>query len=345
MRVHSTANKGRVWLFLPPHRVRLIWRLPSRLQFGQKLRPKEKAMNAMKLAVPLLVALAYGPSQGLATPILGSDLASFAVLGAAGVTNVPVSTIGGNLGSAPNPSVGGGYVFTAGSLQQNTALAQDAQSELDAAILALNNPILVGGAVLLGGTGDLTPGGTGTISPGNYIVPNAPINISGALTLDGGNDPNALWVFHFPSTTLTTSTISTVTVTNVGSGAGVGVYWDVGTAATLNGPTFAGNVLAHDLISSDGDLTITCGRLLSATTQVTLIQDNISIGCVGTGVGSSVENSGGFGGGVVPTPGSVLPGGSQGQRVNGVPEPATLLLFGFGLAGLFTFRKRLLPVA
>ena len=46
-------------------------------------------MNAMKLAVPLFVALAYGPSQGLATPILAPDLASFAVLGATGVTNVP----------------------------------------------------------------------------------------------------------------------------------------------------------------------------------------------------------------------------------------------------------------
>jgi hypothetical protein len=39
-----------------------------------------KEMNAMKLAVPLLVARAYAPSQGLAAPILAPDLASFAVL-------------------------------------------------------------------------------------------------------------------------------------------------------------------------------------------------------------------------------------------------------------------------
>ena len=132
---------------------------------------------------------------------------------------------------------------------------------------------------------------TGTIFPGTYSVSAGPTNLSGALILDGQGDSNAVWVFLFPST-LITSTTSTVTLQNVGKGAGVGLYWNVGSAATLNGPTFAGNVFAHDLISSDGDLTIPCDRLLSAETQVTLIHDNISIGCTG------FETSGGFDQGV-----------------------------------------------
>ena len=282
-------------------------------------------MNAvLKLAMPVLLALAFGPSQGLAAPILGADLASFAVLGAAGVTNVPVSTIGGNLGSAPNPSVGGGYVFTSGSLQQNTSLAQSAQIQIDAAILAVNGMAL---------TATLGPDLTGTILPGVYDVLPGPVNLSGALVLDGLSSNTAVWAFRFPSSTLITSTTSTVSVINVGDGANVGIYWSVGTAATLDGPTFAGNVLAKDLISSDGDLTITCGRLLSAETQVTLIHDNISIGCL----------SGGFDQGAPIGTGGT--GGSNGQVVNGIPEPGTLLLFGLGLASLFIRGKKAHPAA
>ena len=41
---------------------------------------------------------------------------------------------------------------------------------------------------------------------------------------------------------LVTSTASNVVVQNVGDGAGVGLYWTVASAATINGPTFAGNV-------------------------------------------------------------------------------------------------------
>jgi len=87
--------------------------------------------NLMKMAAVATLGLSALPAAALAAPILGSDLASFAVLGATGVTNVATSAIGGNLGSAPtgspigDGSVTEGYVFSSGSLQPNTVLAQN----------------------------------------------------------------------------------------------------------------------------------------------------------------------------------------------------------------------------
>ncbi|MDP1671439.1 MAG: ice-binding family protein [Alphaproteobacteria bacterium] len=277
--------------------------------------------NLIKIAAVASLGLSALSAPAMATPILGLDLASFAVLGAAGVTNVPTSTIGGNLGSAPNASVGGGYTFTAGSLQANTALAQNAQIQLDAAIVAVN--AFGPGTTITGGDLDAWQSANGgSITPGVYTVPALSENLVGALILDGGGSNTAVWVFLFPST-LIASTTSTVTLQNIGDGANVGLYWSVASAATLNGPTFAGNVLAHDLISSDGNLIITCGRLLSAETQVTLIQDSISI----TGCGNA---SGGY---------------DQGADIGGlgseaVPEPGAALLLGAGLAALFASRKK-----
>lgn len=285
-------------------------------------------MKTLRAILSIVGFSAFFPAHGYAAPILGADLASFAVLGATGVTNVPTSTIGGNLGSATDPSVGGGYVFTAGSLQANTLTAQQAQLDLDAAILALS---AFGPGLDVG----LSPGGNldafqadplrnGKIAPGTYTVPAQAVNLAGSLVLDGGGSNSALWVFQVPST-LVASTISTVIVQNVGDGANVGVFWNVHSAATLDGPTFAGNVLAHDLISSDGDLTIACGRLLSATGQVTLIHDRISIGCADIGF----TTSGGFAQGVST--------GAGGQIVS---EPATLVLLGGSILGLGYLRRR-----
>jgi len=284
-------------------------------------------MNLTKLTIPLLVALACGASPVLAGPILGSNLASFAVLGATGVTNVPSSTIGGNLGSAPNASVGGGYVFSFGSLQPNTILAQNAQVELDAAILAL--AAFGSGITITGGDLDAFQASNGgTIGPGTYTVPYASVNLMGALLLDGGGSNSAVFVFQFPSTLITSST-STVIVQNVGDGANVGLYFNVSSAATLNGPTFAGNVLAKTVISSDGNLTIDCGRLLSSESQVTLIQDNISTGCLSAGLGSNGFDQGG----------TAIPTGPGGPGTGVIPEPGTILLFGLGFAGLLLSRK------
>lgn len=285
-------------------------------------------MGVVKLAVPLFFAIAYGPAQGLAQSILGSSLDTFAVLGQQGVTNVPTSTIGGNLGSAPNASIGGGYVFTNGSLQADTVLAQNAQLNLTTAIGAVNSS---GPGILIdpGNLGVFATMHGGSIAPGTYTVSAATTNLTGQLILDGGGSNTAVWNFLFPSS-LITSTGSSVIVRNVGNGAGVGLYWDVGSQATLNGPTFEGNVLAGTAITVGSGVTIDCGRLASSTASVTLIMDTISTGCVSTGFTSS----GGFDRG-----GGGTTGGGGGGGGTAVPEPGTLGLM--VLSGLMMLGARL----
>lgn len=277
--------------------------------------------------VPGLAMLPLTAAPAFAAPILGAKLATFAVLGETTVTNVPTSTITGSVGVSAGTAITGFTTgtdsqVTGGTVQSNTADAQAAQLQLDAAILALN--AFTPSATVT--DGDLiafqsTQVGN-VIRAGTYAVGAATANIGagGTLVLDGGGSNSAVWVFQF-SSTLITSTTSNVVVQNVGDGANVGIYWTVGTAATLNGPTFAGNVLANQLISSDGNLTMNCGRLLSANAAVTLIQDTISTGCT-----NGYQISGGDT--------TVAPG----TPATPVPEPGTLALLGSGVVCLLARR-------
>lgn len=124
--------------------------------------------------------------------------------------------------------------------------------------------------------------------------------LTGPLTLDGLGDPNALFVIQIGSA-LTTASNSSVNVIN---GGDCNVFWQVGSSATLGTDTdFAGNILALTSITLNTGATIVDGRALARNGAVTLDSNEISTPLC-------------------------------------IPEPATGLLFGCGLAALLAFGKR-----
>lgn len=276
----------------------------------------------------LIVLLAgFSRARVSADPILGNDLSAFAILGGAGVAvNGTGSVISGSVGGCCNAvavtgypagfSDSGGTVFNTGTLPAATETQANAQ--LGTAITALSGMTPTSSEATLNNI---------TLAPGVYSV--SATSFSGTLTLDGGGNTNALWVFLLASS-LTTSSGSDVVVENTGSNAGV--YWVMGAgSATLgSNSTFEGNILANVSATAGTNVTDSCGRLLTQTASVTLAgNDTIGIGCSSNGLsgGGTVNIVNGI---PVATP---LPAS--------VPEPGTFFLLGLGLAGLLILRKQL----
>ncbi len=262
------------------------------------------------LFFPLLVLPAYADS------ILGTA-GSFGVLAGSNIANVGASTVTGNVGVAPGtvitgfpPGAATGTIYSAGGV------ATQAQTDATAAYNGL-----AGMAVTDTLTG--TDLGGLTLAPGVYEFASS-AQLTGALTLDGEGNDNALWVFLIGST-LTTASGSSVSVTN--SGPNDGIFWDVGSSATLGTTTeFEGNILASASIALDNGATIGCGSALASTGAVTMDTNTISTGCNG---GGTLTN------GVV----TALPA-TSGPGTSTVPEPASIFLFGSGLVSLAGWGRR-----
>jgi hypothetical protein len=136
-----------------------------------------------------------------------------------------------------------------------------------------------------GSAGEL---GNRTLAPGIYKSAVGFYDISaGNLTLDAKGDPNASWVFQM-GTYLTVGTpTSPESVLLVNGAKASNVFWQVGSAATINyggGGTMVGTIIsqAGTTVSSPGQSTSSTvttinGRLLALDASVTLVNTVINV--------------------------------------------------------------------
>ena len=111
-----------------------------------------------------------------------------------------------------------------------------------------------------------------TIMPGVYQ--GGTIELGGTVTLDGGGDPNAVFVFKAAST-LVTATASRVVLVN--GAQACNVYWQVGSSATFGTATqFVGTVIANVSITATTGVTLV-GRLIARSGAVTLDTNTITV--------------------------------------------------------------------
>ncbi len=214
-------------------------------------------------------ALAFAGSARSATAINLGAVASFGALSFTAMTNADAAgptVVSGDVGSPT--SVGAGVTnpgFARYDGPSGAAGMASAQSAVTAAYLAAEAQpsTLTVGTASLGGS---------TLGPGVYDSGSSMLITGGVLTLDGGGDPNAVFIFRAVSD-LTVEVGGSVAYTN--GAQPCNVFWKVQSAWLKNsGSTFVGTIMALTQITLTDNITVQ-GRVLARNADVTFIHDTI----------------------------------------------------------------------
>ena len=165
-------------------------------------------------------------------------------------------------------------------LEGTAATKATADAAAAAALAAFND--------LAGRPGAADPGanlGGLTLPPGVYKTATGAFLLTGAdLTLDAGGNANAVWVFQMASTLTVGAAGAPRSVILAGGAQPKNVFWQVGSAATINaagGGTMVGTIIssAATTFSTAGNATITTlnGRALALNASVTMVNTVINV--------------------------------------------------------------------
>lgn len=218
------------------------------------------------------VSLGAGGAAAQAVPM--GTAAGFAILAGSTITNTGPSVITGNMGVSPGTAITGfsfsgppGPGLLNGAFHLNDAVAIQAQIDLVNAFTNLEvRPATI----------DLTGQDLGglVLTAGVYNYDSS-AQLTGALTLDGEGNPNALFIINIGDT-LTTASNSSVVLVNGAQGGNV--FFVVGSSATLGTATaFAGDILALTSITLTTGANILCGAALARNGAVTLDTNTITV--------------------------------------------------------------------
>jgi hypothetical protein len=168
-------------------------------------------------------------------------------------------TVNADVGVSPGSAITG---FPPCTITGNTHLADAPAAQAQVDLTAAYNTL----AGLPCGTVVGTANIGGSTLPAGVYCSGSSILVTGDLTLDGGGDPNAVFVFQAGSTITTAGNIILINGAQAKN-----VYWQVGSSATIGGgpATWRGNILALTTITLNNNITL-LGRALARNGAVTM---------------------------------------------------------------------------
>lgn len=191
--------------------------------------------------------------------------ANFKVLAGSKIKSTGATGITGDIGVSPGTEITGFPPATLTGVQHpgnaTSAAAQvDLQAAYDSTVARTADSSIT---TQLGGL---------TYTHGIYESSSGAFGLTDTLTLDGGGDASAVWIFQM-SGVLTTAADSHVKLVN--GAQWYNVFWQVGGSATLgSNSSFRGTIMASSAISANTGAYIS-GRLLALADSVSLNSNNI----------------------------------------------------------------------